>query len=176
MKFWHKIALVGVMAAGLVTAGAVGAWRAARPTSDQIFDRLSNRLACQCGCNQHLAACNHHPCGSADPMRAQIRASISAGKSEQQIADDFVKQYGNVILAAPPAAGFSLAAYLMPVVALLIGGFVVVQVVKNLRRQQPVPAAAGAGANSVGGPADAQRSALIERYGARIDEELERDL
>ncbi len=166
MKYWHKTAAVAVLAAGLVVAGVVASRRGNSP--EEKFSRLSDRLLCQCGCGQHLNGCNMHPCGSAYPMRDKIRASLAAGRSEDDIVQDFVKEMGQVALAAPPAQGFGLAAWLMPVVALLLGGYVVVRVVKGVRMRPAIAAA--------GGPApDAKRAALLQRYSATIDEELERE-
>ncbi len=165
MKYWHKTAAVGVLAVALVIAGALGSFRA--PTPEQKFERLSDRLICQCGCGQHLNGCNMHPCGSAYPMRDEIRAGLAAGKGEDEIVKGFVEKLGATILAAPPAHGFALIAWIMPVVALLLGLAVVYRVVRRLR---PRPARATAGVR-----ADAQRDALLKRYAAGIDSDLERD-
>lgn len=175
MKSWHKTAAIAVLALGLAIAGGITARHSGHPTSEDLFQRVSDRLACRCGCNQNLTACNHHPCGSADPMREQIRASIDAGKNEEAIIQAFVQQNGAVILAAPPAQGFNLAAWIMPFAALLLGGVVIFRVV---RRWRPAPAKAGApesGAQAGPATADPQRQALIERYARAIDEELDRE-
>lgn len=168
MKSWHKTAAVGVLALGLAIAGAITARRSALPTQEQSFQRISDRIGCQCGCNQPLSACNHHPCGSADPMRAEIRASLAAGKSEQEVISGFVQQFGPSILSAPPAEGFQLTAWIMPFAVLALGLIVVVSVVRGWRASQP--AAAGAA------PADPRQAAVVERYARQIDEELERDI
>jgi cytochrome c-type biogenesis protein CcmH len=55
----------------------------------------------------------------ADRERAFIRRKIAAGETKQQIEDDLVAQYGNQVLAAPPASGFDLSAYLVPALAIL---------------------------------------------------------
>lgn len=175
MKSWHKIAALALLAVGLAVAGAISARRAAQSTPDAILNRVSDRLMCRCGCNQHLNACNHHPCGSADPMRAQIRASISAGKDEETIIRDFVEQMGAAILAAPPAEGFTLTAYVAPFAVVLLGCFVIYRVVKGWTAR-PAGAAAGASPPPSGTPpADPRRRELLDRYGAAIEEELERE-
>ena len=55
----------------------------------------------------------------ADRERAFIRRQIAAGKSERQIKDALVAQYGDAVLATPPASGFDLSAYLVPALAFI---------------------------------------------------------
>ena len=164
MKPWHKTAAVGLAALALAVAAIVGAYRLRGNGPEDIFNRVSDRIGCQCGCNQPLSGCNHHPCGSADPMRVQIRAAIAAGQNEQAIVDEFVQQYGVKVLSAPPARGFQLTAWVMPFLALLLGLVVVYRVVSHLRAR-----ALAADAD------DPARAALLERYAKAIDEELERE-
>ena len=176
MKSWHKIAAVSLVAVGLVIAGALSPRRAS--SSEEAFNSLSDRLLCQCGCGQHLQGCNMHPCGTAYPMRDQVRASIAAGKSEEGIVEEFVQQMGAGVLAMPPARGIGLVAWIMPVAVLLLGLAVIFRVVKRWR---PQPAAERAGppastAAPSGAPAsDTLPSGTLQRYTASIDEELERE-
>jgi len=55
----------------------------------------------------------------ADRERAFIQSLIAEGKSEAQIKRALVGQYGTAVLALPSSHGFDLAAYLVPVAALL---------------------------------------------------------
>jgi cytochrome c-type biogenesis protein CcmH len=55
----------------------------------------------------------------ADRERAFIQSLIAAGKSEAQIKRALIGQYGPAVLALPSSHGFDLAAYLVPVAALL---------------------------------------------------------
>jgi len=52
--------------------------------------------------------------------KAFIKRLIAAGKTEAQIKDALVVEYGNEVLALPPDSGFSLSAYVVPIVAFLI--------------------------------------------------------
>src|SRR5439155_3072249 len=56
----------------------------------------------------------------ADRERAFIRALIARGRSQAQIKSALVDQYGPTALALPRASGFDLAAYLVPVGAVLL--------------------------------------------------------
>lgn len=168
MRGTYKTAGVALLGVVLVVVGVVTTRRQAGP--EETLRRVSDRLICRCGCNQHLNGCTHHPCGSADPMRAQIKASIAAGKDEEAIVQEFVQQMGAVILAAPPAEGISLAAWIMPVAAVLLGLLVVYRVLKSAASRRVAPAAA-TGTAAPGAKADAG----VQRYVASIDEELERE-
>jgi cytochrome c-type biogenesis protein CcmH len=55
----------------------------------------------------------------ADRERAFIQGLIDQGKGEAQIKRALVGQYGPAVLALPSGHGFGLAAYLVPVAALL---------------------------------------------------------
>jgi cytochrome c-type biogenesis protein CcmH/NrfF len=55
----------------------------------------------------------------ADRERAFIQGLIDQGKGEAQIKRALVGQYGPAVLALPSGHGFDLAAYLVPVAALL---------------------------------------------------------
>jgi cytochrome c-type biogenesis protein CcmH/NrfF len=52
--------------------------------------------------------------------RAFINRLIAEGKSEEQVKDALVAEYGNEVLALPPSSGFSLSAYLVPIIAFLV--------------------------------------------------------
>jgi cytochrome c-type biogenesis protein CcmH len=55
----------------------------------------------------------------ANRERVFIRGLIAEGKSEAQVKDALVSQYGPAVLALPSAKGFDLAAYLVPAAALI---------------------------------------------------------
>jgi len=57
-------------------------------------------------------------------MKADIASRIAAGQSKQQIKDELVAQFGTKVLAAPPAKGFNLLAWLLPFAALFGGALV----------------------------------------------------
>jgi cytochrome c-type biogenesis protein CcmH len=55
----------------------------------------------------------------ADRERAFIQSLIDEGRSEAQIKDALVSQYGRTALALPSNSGFDATAYLVPLAALL---------------------------------------------------------
>jgi cytochrome c-type biogenesis protein CcmH len=90
---------------------------------------IGNKMLCVCGCNEILTACNHVGCTYSHAMLKEIDDRIARGDSDSLIFQSFVQEYGPKVLASPPASGFNLAAWIIPVVvpmaALLILWFVV---------------------------------------------------
>ena len=133
------------------------------PTSYLTQDvmRIGSRLACRCGgCRNTVGNCPMLRCSSADPMRRRIFDMKARGLSDDDIVNTIVREQGIVALASPPAEGIGpLVTWLMPGVALLIGfGIYASFVRRNRKRPEPL---------SVGD------QALIERFRAQIDRELE---
>ena len=97
------------------------------------------------------------------PQAAELRAWIAeqerAGRSRADVEAQLYAQFGDVILQAPKAQGFGLAAYVVPLVAFACGGALVWLFLRRQRRAVSAPAPLAA--------ADPE----IER---QIDEELAR--
>jgi cytochrome c-type biogenesis protein CcmH len=95
--------------------------------------QIENRVMCPT-CHQ-LLALSHSPI--AERMRAFIRAQLASGKSEQQIERELVVQFGPAVLAEPPAQGFGLLAWLIPVAGLAAAAGGVFAVARAWRRRAP---------------------------------------
>ena len=67
--------------------------------------------------------------------RAYIQGLIDQGDSEAQIKRALVGQYGPAVLALPSTHGFDLAAYLVPLAAVLLLLAVLVLLLPRWRRQ-----------------------------------------
>jgi len=68
----------------------------------------------------------YHISGASTNVKLRIRELLEEGKSEEEIIDEYVAEYGERILSAPRAEGFGLAAYLLPVIAILLATTVIV--------------------------------------------------
>jgi cytochrome c-type biogenesis protein CcmH len=102
------------------------------------FQDLEESLTCQCGCGLTVHSCNHLQCPSAIPLREEIRAQMTDGKSKEAILAYFADKYGEKILSAPTATGFNLLAWTTPFVLLGIAGVVLgITVTRWTRRGQP---------------------------------------
>jgi cytochrome c-type biogenesis protein CcmH len=95
--------------------------------------------------------------------KAFIRRLIAEGKTEAQVKDALVAEYGEEVLALPQGSGFSLSAYVVPIVAFVVAAIALALGVLRWRR-------AGGGGGKSSGPAgpkgdDAQRlDADLARY------------
>jgi cytochrome c-type biogenesis protein CcmH len=73
-------------------------------------------------------------------MEKELAEMLDQGLTKDQILDRFVAKYGASVLSAPPTKGaFNISAWIMPFVALLAGGVVVVVVLRKWN-SQTVPA------------------------------------
>lgn len=61
----------------------------------------------------------------ADRIRAFIQARINAGDTKSEIKRRLVSEFGEAVLAAPPAHGFDLLAWLLPFLGLAGTGSVI---------------------------------------------------
>ena len=77
----------------------------------------------------------------AQRMKAFIRARIAAGDSEDEIKEALVAQFGTEVLAKPPGGGFGLLAWLLPLVALVVGAVAVAVLIRRWSRRRPPPEA-----------------------------------
>ena len=99
----------------------------------------------------------------AEQMKAFIRARIAVGDSEQEIKDALVSQFGPNVLAKPPAGGFGLLAWLLPLTAVVAGAIVVGFLIRSWsRRRGPPPAGAD-------DHLDPQLERLVDEELARFD-------
>ena len=132
---------------------------AAQASNKDPFTRISDKLICQCGCHYGLSNCPHLNCPSAPSLRAAIREKLASGLSDQQVLKVLVDEFGPALLAAPPAEGFNLAAWVMPFVALGLGLWAAVTVARRWRARAPAAAAEGA---------------IVERYRSQTEQEIKR--
>jgi cytochrome c-type biogenesis protein CcmH len=78
----------------------------------------------------------------AERQRALIRRLIAAGRSKDEIKDRLVAEYGSEVLATPDDSGFDLAAWVVPIVAFVIGAAALAVAVGRWRRRGlPAPGA-----------------------------------
>ena len=124
--------------------------------------RVGSRLACLCGgCKDTVASCQMLECSYSRPARERIAALLAAGRSDDEIVDEFVQKYGTQALAVPPAEGFNLLAWVMPFVAIFAGLGVIWVFIQRFRK--PLEAS-----NAL---AD---SATLSRYREQIERDLKK--
>ena len=69
-------------------------------------------------CNEPLAVAQ---APEADQERSYIQMLINKGYTKAQIERKLVEQYGQAVLARPPARGFSLSLYVLPPALVILG-------------------------------------------------------
>ena len=123
---------------------------------------IENDVMCV-ACRESLAVAQSP---QADAERAYILMLIRRGETKAQIERQLVAQYGEAVLAKPPASGFSLSLYVLPPALVAIGLAIVVVTLPRWRaRARSRNDAAAAGPVALN-PADAKRlDDELSRYG-----------
>jgi cytochrome c-type biogenesis protein CcmH len=106
-----------------------------RPVSDNEVNQIAKELYCPVCESTPLDVCPTQACAD---WREVIRQQLSEGRTEQEIRAYFVEQYGDRVLAAPPARGFNWLVWLGPIVGVLVGLVLFGRYLFTLRR--PLPA------------------------------------
>ena len=100
----------------------------------------------------------------ADRERAFIQSLIDEGESESQIKRVLVSQYGPAVLGLPSAHGFGLAAYLVPLAALLALALALAILLPRWRRQARAQSAAAGPPASIGSGDAARLDADLAKF------------
>ncbi len=119
----------------------LGLWLAVVAVDPQALEReakqLEAKLMAPCCWAQQVSL---HQSPAADDIKQTIRTLLAEGKTSEQILDIYVAQYGDRILAEPPARGFSRLIYVAPWVFLVASVGLVIVVIRRLRAVTPAPA------------------------------------
>ena len=129
------------------------------PTDDEV-NRIAKQLFCPVCESTPLDVCPTEACRQ---WRDLIRQMLAEGKSEEEIIDHFVTQYGVRVLNEPPNR---LASYAVPVIAFLLGAFMLFRGFKMWMK--PVEPEAGSSES------EAQSIAPQDDYIQKMEEELKK--
>lgn len=141
-----------------VLALAAPAAAAERPTLADIEDEV---ICPTCNTTLELSSSP-----VAERMRVFIRSRIEAGDSKEEIKRKLVSEFGEGVLAAPPAEGFNLLAWLLPVGGAAAAALAVLVVARRWRT--------GGAERAVGDPTRVAERPLDPALERRVDEELAR--
>jgi cytochrome c-type biogenesis protein CcmH len=126
---------------GVLMQMTLGLWLAVVAADPQALEReakqLEAKLMAPCCWAQQVSL---HQSPAADDIKQTIRTLLAEGKTSEQILDIYVAQYGDRILAEPPARGFSRLIYVAPWVFLVASVGLVIVVIRRLRAVTPAPA------------------------------------
>jgi cytochrome c-type biogenesis protein CcmH len=163
MRNARKLILIAIPVLILAVLFASGAAaQAPNPTgpSDDQVNAIARQLYCPVCENIPLDVCGTQACAQ---WRDLIRQRLAEGWSETQIKDYFVSQYGDRVLATPPARGFNWLVYVIPPMAVLAGAFILFYVFRSWK--QPLPQAEKSD----------KASPVQDDYIKRVEEELRED-
>lgn len=125
---------------GLALGGLAWLWLsmpqvwAEDPLEARVY-AIAKKLYCPVCEQTPLDDCETRACHD---WRELIRQKLEAGETEEEIIGYFVANYGEQVLASPPARGFNLAAWLVPGAAFGLG---LAWLARQVRRWSRPPAA-----------------------------------
>lgn len=159
-----RLLLASLLALALVLPAA---WATAAPEPKTTVEEVTGAIMSPV-CPGKLL----HDCPSAEgaQLRELVRRKVVAGETKEQIVRYFVDVYGISVLPKPPAEGFLLTAWLLPLAGLLGGfGVVIVMVrawtIRGRRRGGRAAETAAAGAGRRGDPLEERLRRELKDFG-----------
>lgn len=136
------LALILFLATGVPDAAQFVGQPEGMPITGAQLDRRANEVSAllRCPVCQGLAVADS-PSEMAVNMKAQVRDLLARGYTEEQILRYFELSYGQFVLLKPKFEGMNILVWLLPGIALLIGGVIVVRKLRKLEQQLPTPSA-----------------------------------
>jgi cytochrome c-type biogenesis protein CcmH len=143
-----------LLALWLIVAFSAGAL-AADPQRE-----IEDKLIAPCCWSQPVS---QHDSEASRKIKREVAEMLAAGKSQDQIIEHFVSEYGERILVAPRPKGFNSLAYVLPWTALLLGAGGIAILLKKMR----VPGKAAVQSAPV---TDSKYDSIIEKEIKDLDE------
>ena len=166
MKRTFSIILLIIVLAGLGTATVFA--QGSAPTDDDV-NAIAKQLYCPVCENTPLDVCPTEACRQ---WRELIREMLAEGKSEQEIKDYFVLNYGARVLSEPPRTGFNWLVYVIPPIAIVAGVFVLFRTMRNWTKASKTEAPFGD--ETALDEEDADEPSAEDDYIARLEEDLKK--
>lgn len=130
------------------------------PSDDEV-NAIAKQLYCPVCENVPLDVCPTQACTQ---WRSVIREKLNLGWNEGEIKQYFVDQYGERVLATPPARGLNWLVYVLPPIGFLAGVVILLRTFRNWTKEK---------VNEAGEREGAQVD-LDDPYVAQLEEELRR--
>ena len=144
------------------------AWAQAAPERKTTVDEVTGAIMSPV-CPGKLL----HDCPSAEgaQLRELVKRKVDTGETKEQIVRYFVEVYGISVLPKPPAEGFLLTAWLLPLAGLLGGFGVVIVMVRawtvraRSRKEQAAAGKPAAGSGERGDPLEERLQRELKDFG-----------
>ena len=108
--------------------------------ADSALEAMTTHLASELRCPVCQGnSIQDSPSELAQQMRDLVRDQLRSGKTPDEVRAYFVEKYGEWILLSPRAEGLNLVVYLVPLLAILVGGAIVWRTVKRWTAQPTHP-------------------------------------
>ena len=104
---------------------------AQEPVTDDEVNEIARDLYCPICENTPLDACPTQAC---QDWREEIRVQLSEGRTQAEIEQYFVERHGARVLAQPRFEGFTILVWLLPILAVLLGGFLFWRYLTSIRQ------------------------------------------
>jgi cytochrome c-type biogenesis protein CcmH len=152
----RRLAVILLLAILALAGASVAAAQGDGPTDDQV-NAIAKELYCPVCENIPLDACGTQACVQ---WRELIRERLAQGWDEAQIKAYFVEQYGERVLATPPARGLNWLVYLAPPLVVGLAALILFRALRAWRKVEPE------------GTVLAADSAQVDPYVERLEEQL----
>jgi cytochrome c-type biogenesis protein CcmH len=120
-----------LLAVGAAVLGAAAAPARSAPRERTTLLNVEDALMCVL-CHEPLALANSP---QAQEERALVQQLIQRGETKGQILRVMVAQYGDAVLAKPPASGFNLLVYVLPPAVVIAGAALLAATLPRWRRR-----------------------------------------
>lgn len=135
----RALAVLFILLLSLITAfvfsGVVSAQESnPDPPTDDEVNAIAKELYCPVCENTPLDVCPTQAC---EEWRQLIYDKLALGWDEEQIKVYFADQYGDRVLAAPPARGLNLLVYILPPLLFVGGVFILYKVFTSWKKSSP---------------------------------------
>jgi cytochrome c-type biogenesis protein CcmH len=152
----------------LLTANLLTAQTEPATEKRSLQTEIQNELACFCGCGMTIQGClGGMTCSESRTISKEVASLLETGKGKSEVLQAMVVKYGERILAAPTKEGFNLTAWILPFVALIVGGFIVAKVISGWKQQ-----AHRSNRLRTAAQKQAEQKPVSDRYAERLEREL----
>lgn len=123
--------LAAVVAVAVIVVG-LASGESEEPSADDRVAALSEAIKCPFCSGESLA---ESPSGVAADYRALIAERVDAGSTDEEILDEFAANFGEAYILDNSTSRWTVALWVLPVLALIGGGVVIYGMQRSARRR-----------------------------------------